>query len=420
MHITPVRAARLVRRSQLDFQSVKDPRAKNCSHPLDGMLRGIVVALSCCAIGLRDIEDLLGNLTPKLLSKLGMEKGGISDTTIWEVLHRIEPEQFRTVVTKQIKSDLNAKHITNDIFPCGVITIDGKGVGSGMGIAPNSNVRQSVCDAEGTKFWNAFASRVCLTSSSARPILDQQFLKTKEQEPTVFPELLKRAVEQFPRLFEWITYDAGMTSYQSAKLVIGYGKKYLAALKANFGKLFPKAEKLLASAPVLAFTKEQAGGKSVTRELRRVEFPSDYEFPGASELWGVSQVRVDANGVIETENRIFIVPKHELNNDRCLQLVRLHWGIENGANWTADMMLKEDTRTPCAIGNGVLVMAWLRMLAFNLLSVFRAHLPLKDRHPEQWMHVAMAIRQALTICGFMLSTLDELAAMQAEFSTLIA
>jgi predicted transposase YbfD/YdcC len=420
MHITPARAARLVKRADLNFQSVADPRKENITHSLDGILRGIVIAFSCCFIGLRDIEDLLDSLAPRLLNKLGLKNGSVSDTAIWELLVRLNHEQLRTVVTEQIKSDLNAKHITNNLFPKGVLTIDGKGAGSGMGETSNSKIRQSTCDAKGTKFWNAFALRACLTSSTVRPILDQEFIETKEWEPTAFPVLFERVVEQFPKLFEWVTYDAGLTSYKSAKLVIGHNKKYLAALKANFGKLFPQAEQLLTNVPIVASTKEQAGGKQVIRELRQVAFPSDYDFPGATELWGVRQIRIDAAGKTETENRIFIVPKHDLDGDKCLQLVRLHWGIENGANWTADMILREDTRTPCASGNGVLVIAWLRILAFNLLSAFRAHLPLKDRRPEQWMHAANAIRQALVICGIMLSTQKELAAMKAELLSAIA
>jgi hypothetical protein len=416
MRITPARAARVVKRASLSFDAVGDPRAPNRTHPLDGYLRGSVVALACCAVGLRDIESVLGSLGPKTLRRLGLTSGSFSDTALWELLARLKPEQFRPVLVEQIKTDLTAKHIMNDLFPGGVGTLDGKGSGSGMGEAPNAMVRQSSCDANGTQCWDAFALRACLTSSSARPVLDQEFLKSKEQEPTAFPVILKRLIEHFPKLFEWVTYDAGMTSRESARLVCGYGKKYLAALKRNFGKLYPRAETLLAGMLVVASSEERAGGKLVKRELRRVTFPVDYDFPGAAELWGVRQICTDAAGTVETEDRIFIVPEHSLDDDKRLRLVRLHWGIENGANWTADVILKEDTRTPCAAGNGVLVMSWLRLLAFNLLSVFRAHLPLKDCHPEQWLHAARAILNGFVICEFLWATPAELAAARAEFA----
>jgi hypothetical protein len=329
MRVTPARAARIMKRAALNFDAVGDPRALNRTHPLDGVLRGTVAALACSAVGLRDIESVLKSFGAKTLKRLGLTSGSFSDTALWELLFRLEPEQLRPVLLEQIKSDLAAKQITNDLFPGGVLTLDGKGAGSGMGEAPNGRVRQSSCDANGTKCWDAFASRACLTSSSARPVLDQEFLKSKEQEPTAFPVILQRTVEHFPKLFEWVTYDAGMTSRESARLVCACGKKYLAALKANFGKLYPRVQALLAGMPVVASSEERAGGKLVTRQLRRAPFPADYDFPGAAELWSVCQVRMDDSGTVETEERLFIVPQHALENDKCLRLVRLHWGIES-------------------------------------------------------------------------------------------
>ena len=416
MQISPARAARIMKRASLSFESVADPRAPNQRHPLGGIMRAAILAMACCAIGLRDIEGVQRSLGRKTLRRIGLPRGPISDTALWELLHRIEPDDFRPVLMEQMKSDLAAKHITNDLFHGGILTVDGKGTGSGMGKAPNARVRQSTCDAKGTQCWDAFASRACLTSSSARPVLDQEFLKAKEQEPTVFPLLFERVVKQYPKLFEWVTFDAGMTSRENARLVDSHGKKYLAALKANFAKLFPRAEALLGAMPVVASSEEQAGGKHVRRELRRAAFPADYDFPGAKELWGVRQVRSNGDGVVETEDRIFIVPDHELTDTRCLQLVRLHWGIENGANWTADMILAEDSRTPCAAGNGVLVMAWLRVMAYNLLSVFRAHLSQRDRRPEPWKQAAMLIYQGLALCEYLWAPAEELAAARAEFA----
>jgi predicted transposase YbfD/YdcC len=183
-----------------------------------------------------------------------------------------------------------------------------------------------------------------------------------------------------------------MTSNSNAALVRKLNKKYLFALKANFGKLFPLAQEALECEPVLASTTERVAGCNVTRQLRRVEFPSfDYDFKDADELWGVRQITVGSEGEHSVESRIFIVPEHKLKNEACLQLVRTHWGIENGPNWTADVLLKEDSRTPCGVGNGVLVMAWLRLLAYNFLSVFRAHLPKRDRHFDRWQHVASLV-----------------------------
>jgi hypothetical protein len=104
---------------------------------------------------------------------------------MWDLISALEPEEFRPVVTEQIKQELESKAITNDLFAGGVLTLDGKGAGSKLGAAPDTkSVRQSVCDAQETPYWDAFALRACLTSSSVKPVLDQEFLKNKEQEPS--------------------------------------------------------------------------------------------------------------------------------------------------------------------------------------------------------------------------------------------
>ena len=127
-------------------------------------------------------------------------------------------------------------------------------------------------------------------------------------------------------------------------------------------------------------------GAQVYRELRRVNVPSEVTFPGAKQLIGDNQNRIEDDGTVEAEDRVFItaVPWEELSANELLNLVRLHWVIENGCNWTADVILDEDSRRPCNQGYGPIVVSWLLMLAYNLVSVFRAHLPLKDHRPERW------------------------------------
>lgn len=401
MAVSAARCAKIIERASLDFQQVRDPRAANKKHSMEGIVRLIVAGLASSALGFRDIEDLGRDIGSKLRRRLGLHRGPVADNTMWELVAQLESEQFRPVLWEQVNRDLASKDITNDLFAGGVVTLDGKGAGSGMGKAPNKRVRQSSCDAKGTQCWDAFALRACLTSSSARPVLDQEFLLAKEQEPTVFPKVLSRLVEQHPRLFAWVTTDAGLTSWDNARLVRDHGKKYLFALKANFNKLYPLAQRLVADCPVVASSTERADGEEVRRELRRAAFPADYDFPDAAEIWCVRQIRTSDEGIVEAEDRFFIVPEHGLGSDDCLRLVRLHWGIENAANWTADMVLGEDRRCPCKAREGLLVMSWLRLLAYNLLSVFRAHLPRRDLRPDRWAHAARLVYQALFLFEYL-------------------
>ena len=65
-------------------------------------------------------------------------------------------------------------------------------------------------------------------------------------------------------------------------------------------------------------------------------------------------------------------------------------------HWALDCVLIEDERQPCVDNAQALqVVAWLRTLAYNILSAWRAALPLKDRLPVSWERSFETIRDAL-------------------------
>lgn len=385
--VTPARARRIVLRANLSFQDhVQDPRdVDRVKHGLRGILNLLAVGFAAGKKVLRDIEDVSSDLKVSVLRALGLT-GAVSDTTLYELLVGQSPDGFREVLHEQVKNDLRSKAIRNDVFPGGVLTIDGKGAGSGYGEAPNSSCRETVCDKNGTKVWHLYCLRAVLTSSSACPCLDQEFLNSKTGETTAFPGMLERTRTAFPKLFRYVTSDAEFPSAKNAAAVLANKKVYVFGLKANRRRLFDLANRELPGAPVVASTTERTRGGVEHRELRRARCPAETNFPGAEQFWAIRRTEFKSNGTSETEERIFITatPWDELSPEQCLQLVRLHWMIENGSNWTADVILKEDSHSPCNTGNGVLIVSWLRLLAYNLVSVFRAYLPQKDRRPQSW------------------------------------
>lgn len=385
MAITASRASRIVRRASLDFSSIKDPRqARGKRHALSGLLNLLVAGLAAGKLTLRSVESLGELIGPKMRRRLGLSRR-VSDTTLYELLANLHCMGFRETNWRMVRQDLESKAVTNDFFPGGVLVLDGKGAGGGMGKRPNITARQSVCDDNGSQCWDVFALRASLVSSSARPVLDQEFILRKEAETTVFGDVAARVVKAFPKLFRIISVDAGMTSRENAHKVIELGKDYLFAIKGNAGRIFERAQKLLADQPVLARTEERQQGKLVIRELRRCPVPTDCDYDGAREFFSVTQTRRRGQDV-EQETRYFLSSSapESLVDDRALMLVRLHWGIENGPNWAMDMMWDEDTRGPCMRDQGVLAVSWLRILAYNLTATVRAHLPKKDRRPASW------------------------------------
>ncbi len=407
--ISSTRAARIIDRSDLDFEPLRDPRdRRGVRHEHAALLRLLVAGLASARPTARAIEDLSEDLSPAVRRTFGL-KGIVSDTALYELVCRQEVEGFREVLWAQLRRDLERKAITNDLFPGGVLSIDGKGAGGGEGEKPIEACRQTVCDVKHTPVWHLYTLRSALTSSSARPYLDQEFINDKAWETLTFPKVLRRVADRFPKLFRYVTVDAGMTSAANAKEVLDLGKLYVFALKANLHRLYALAQREMAGAPVVASTTERAQGKTVTRELRRVPCPEDTRFPSATQLWAVRYVATADGGTTEAQERFFItaVPWDEISPDLILALVRLHWGIENGAHWTEDVVFAEDQRSPCRKGNGIAVVSWLRLLAYNLVAVFRSHLPKKDRLPRCWRRACELIYQAFLVHDPRLATATE-------------
>ncbi|MFY0577711.1 hypothetical protein ACN28S_28420 [Cystobacter fuscus] len=99
----------------------------------------------------------------------------------------------------------------------------------------------------------------------------------------------------------------------------------------------------------------------------------------------------------EVETRLFItsMPGGELSGEQMLTLVRGHWGIENGPNWMADVVLEEDTASASLRGRAPVVLSWLRLLACNLLALVRTHLPPKDGRPVSYTRTQEVLYQGL-------------------------
>jgi predicted transposase YbfD/YdcC len=108
--------------------------------------------------------------------------------------------------------------------------------------------------------------------------------------------------------------------------------------------------------------------------------PPEEDFPDARQLVWVRQKREREGGSPKVETRLFLtsIPSGQLTAEQMLTLVRRHWGIENGPNWTADVVLEEDTASPVLRGKAPLVLSWPRVLAYNLLALVRTPPPTRD------------------------------------------
>jgi hypothetical protein len=387
---------RFVRQCRFEYDSVTDPRREHGRvHALVGVLNLLVTSIACCKLPFRRVEALGQDLSSKGLRRLGL-KSPPSDTTLQRVVAATAPGELHQDIAREIRCARRAGLIHNDLLPEGMVSFDGHGGGGGKGPAPNRDCRQTVHDAKGSPAWNIYTLRAFLVSSSAHPCVDQEIVHQDEGEPTRFPTLFERLVQSMGDLFRFVMSDAGITSRDNARLVRSKHKHFIFALKANFPVLYPRALQLLADAPVVAETVEREQGRTVHRILRRVGVPADFDFPSAVQLWMVEREVLHDNGTRGAYGRrvyITSIPWKLMSAKKILRTVRLHWaGAENGGNWTADVILDEDSYLPCRKGEASALLCWLRVLAYNLLSIFRAHQPKHDRRFMPWRRAAERLR----------------------------
>jgi len=382
---------------------VMDPRdSRGRTHAHKGLLNLLVAAFACGLVTLRRMEDLANDLGPRARRRLGLP-GAASDTTFFRLLASQCSDGMRQTVQAQVREMLTSQEVRNDLFPAGVMSFDGKSIWTSTrhGV---EGARESSGGVEQQPMWMLGSVRAVLTSSCVRPCVDQEFIGAKEGESPAFREMFPRVCDEFGDAFEVVTGDAGLTCRENAAVVRAAGKHYVFGLKGNQPHLHSIAMESAQWSPLRATTTDQAHGKRVVRDLYKASVTHDerVDFADARQLWCVRQTTIFPTGETKVESRYFItsLPTGQLSPSNELALVRLHWGIENGLNWTLDMALLEDDAQPCQTSRQALeVVAWLRVLAYNLLSKWRHRLPLKDRRPISWTRVMEKMRDLLICDG---------------------
>lgn len=409
MRITKAKASRVARWAKLDWEPVTDPRAaRGKRHQHHGLLNLLVAAFACGDRTLRQVEEFGEDLSARARRAMGLRKAA-SDTALYKLLEAHEPSGFAAVLERQVKEGLRSKAIRNDLFSEGVIAIDGKASWVGKHAARHA---QRCRHDDGSPYWMLFAQRAVLVSSSAAPCVFQQFIADKTNELASFEACFRELHARFGKSFEVVTSDAGACSRHNARVVHEAGKAYLFTLKENQPNLLLAARARLGTHTDQsdahrrgdARTTERYRGHDVTRELFRVsvdESDPEIVIPGARQLWRVrqrSERRNSAGHLVSTsvEDRYFVTNRH-LAPDRCLRLVRLHWRIENAANWTLDMVVGEDDAAPCAQGHGIAVVSWLRQLAYNLISLWRSKLDGSHGEAMGWRRACELLERAFLV-----------------------
>ena len=393
--------ARAVKRSAVEWdEQVADPREKRGQrHKHRGLLNLLVLGFASGRSTLRRIEELGADLSVVAKRVLGLARAA-SDTTLYNLLSWQKVEGLRETLVAQVKKLWRNNRIGNDLFPLGVVSLDGKSVwGSSWKHIDGAKEMET---ESGVIYSSLAMLNAVLVSSSARPCLDLQLIREKSGESPAFREMVRRVGNAFFSMFDVVMGDAGLMCRENATVIRGLAKHYVFTVKGNQQRLFGLASELFATygGPAPFTTQERRAGATITRVLETMEVSDvdGFGIYGAQELWRVIQMTVSHTGKATAEVRFFItsLPSHKLTRAEKLALVRLHWGIENNRHWTLDVAFEEDDRQPCQLSRrSVEVVCWLRALAYNVVASLRSAAAEKDRRPQPWRRTMEMLRDLL-------------------------
>lgn len=363
------------------FAQVPDPRLRQGKWSLRTLLLTALLGLMAGCKKLREVEDLTDEMGP-----MGRQyvPARVPDTTLYDLLVRLEPAPLRLELRRQVKTLARSKALVPADLPCGVMAIDGKGLGQLTHDAKGS-AQKAHRAHDHSPYWLARVMRAVLTSAVAKPALDQMSIPGDTNEMGVFQEFFAAQVAAYGDLFELVTVDAGMTSKDNADWVEAHHKGYVMALKDNQPELLAEAKRLLlplVDQPAQEQTDwERHQGKFIRRSLyRSLEIAGYHGWAHLRQVWLVRQETRDGSGHVTVEDRYFLTNLRlgRLSPSQILRVVRNHWGIENDCFWSLDAQFGEDSHPWATQGQAVEVLGLLRLLAYNLLQLCRKrHLRLR-------------------------------------------
>lgn len=328
------------------FGEVEDPRASNARHDLAEVMFISVAAAVCGAETCVDMAEFGLAKEPLLRRVLGLGHGVPSHDTFSRLFRLLDPAAFHSAFQRFMTAFAEA------VAADEVIALDGK------------TARRSFDRA-------AARSPLHLVSawaSGARLVLGQRAVAAGGNEIDALIELVA-LLDIEGRV---VTADAMHCQHRTAQALIGRGADYVLALKQNQPALLDDVRLLLddpeAPPDSVARTVDGDHGRI---ETRRASVLSDIDhlrrehgFPGLAAVAKVEAIR-EIDGRASAAVRYFLLSK-PWPAQRLLEIVRAHWGVENGLHWVLDVLMDED-RARNRRDHGPENLALVRRFALNLL-----------------------------------------------------
>ena len=197
-------------------------------------------------------------------------------------------------------------------------------------------------------------------------MLGQVAVDDKSNEIMAVPRLL----EMLSLRGKVVTADAMHCQRQVAQQVVEQGGDYALALKGNQGTLHDDVKLFLDDPDTPAAQATQVGKGHGRIETRVARVSADiawlqerHDWPGLQAVGKVSATRRQKDDVSK-ETRYYLLSQ-TWPPERCNDIVRGHWGIENRLHWVLDVTCNED-QARNRKGHCAENLALLRKLALNL------------------------------------------------------
>lgn len=334
------------------FGELPDPRSgQNVQHKLMDIVTIAICAIICGADNWVDIEQFGKAKQGWLSSFLELPHGIPSHDTFARVFRRLKPEAFQASFqnwTQVLAARLHRQGLA----------VDGKQL---------RGSKDGVLDKDGIYMVSAWAQESHL-------VLAQDKVDEHSNEITAIPRLLELLdIED-----SIITLDAMGCQTAIAQTIVEQGADYVMAVKGNQGTLFEDLSALF-DTPATQQTADYH--RTITKDHGRIEIRQCWALADPEEVAHIndyktweklrSVVKVQAErrlpGQEPTFKTRYFISSLPPQAKHMLQVIRGHWGIENGLHWVLDIAFREDesrARKDHAPQN----LAILRHIAVNLLK----------------------------------------------------
>lgn len=367
-----------------DFSLMSDPRcARGKRHFFEPILRILFAAMLIAIRSLRSVATFS--------ARRGLS---ISYSAMYALLSRLKSDHFRQALRAQVSALYQAKALEPSGFPCHIIAIDGKSLYYGVRKL-NKFCQKTTHEKTGKTCYHLRIQRAVLVSSPLKTILDQRPIPAHQSEMSAFADFIAELKTAYRWLFAkpLISADAGMVSFVNAKLLNDSGFGFVLALKNNQPELLATAKTALSQekAEFVSDWELYKGHKRRVKLFRTFELQGwptcEHDWDFLRQVWlvqtevqmpkGRSKPGRRKNGAKKlyhptkiVEERYFLsnVLVNYLKPAQSVAVVRGHWGVENDANWTCDVIYYEDESPWCRKGEALLTLSLMRAMSINMLN----------------------------------------------------